>query len=105
MYTRLMLFLYIMFCFYSSRIRHTRCALVTGVQTCALPICTTVLFVTHDISEAVYLGDRVAVMHQGRMRADIPVDLAAPRTQSMRHGAAFNGYCARVFEAMTGVPA
>src|SRR3546814_2167615 len=29
-----MLFLF----FVSSRIRHTRCALVTGVQTCALPI-------------------------------------------------------------------
>src|SRR3546814_10334607 len=26
------------FCFFSSRRRHTRCALVTGVQTCALPI-------------------------------------------------------------------
>src|SRR3546814_4822718 len=26
-------------CFFSSRRRHTRCALVTGVQTCALPIC------------------------------------------------------------------
>src|SRR3546814_8272524 len=29
--------MYICF-FFSSRIRHTRCALVTGVQTCALPI-------------------------------------------------------------------
>src|SRR3546814_2242794 len=32
-----------MFCcwlFFSSRRRHTRCALVTGVQTCALPIFT-----------------------------------------------------------------
>src|SRR3546814_2362202 len=30
----------VMFClfFFSSRRRHTRCALVTGVQTCALPI-------------------------------------------------------------------
>src|SRR3546814_6242973 len=27
-----------MFIFFSSRGRHTRCALVTGVQTCALPI-------------------------------------------------------------------
>src|SRR3546814_12898650 len=27
--------------FFSSRRRHTRCALVTGVQTCALPICWT----------------------------------------------------------------
>src|SRR3546814_6937423 len=29
----------IVFFFFSSRRRHTRCALVTGVQTCALPIC------------------------------------------------------------------
>src|SRR3546814_2621519 len=39
----LMLFLYLysdcLFFFFSSRRRHTRCALVTGVQTCALPIC------------------------------------------------------------------
>src|SRR3546814_19172046 len=28
------------FFFFSSRRRHTRCALVTGVQTCALPICS-----------------------------------------------------------------
>src|SRR3546814_9872376 len=28
------------FFFFSSRRRHTRCALVTGVQTCALPIST-----------------------------------------------------------------
>src|SRR3546814_9475369 len=32
-----MLFLMLLF-FFSSRRRHTRCALVTGVQTCALPI-------------------------------------------------------------------
>src|SRR3546814_1467488 len=31
-------FLYLSFFFFSSRRRHTRCALVTGVQTCALPI-------------------------------------------------------------------
>src|SRR3546814_5043171 len=35
----LMLLLCVMLCFFfSSRRRHTRCALVTGVQTCALPI-------------------------------------------------------------------
>src|SRR3546814_7605872 len=28
-----------LFFFFSSRRRHTSCALVTGVQTCALPIC------------------------------------------------------------------
>src|SRR3546814_14079641 len=31
------------FFFFSSRRRHTRCALVTGVQTCALPICLSVV--------------------------------------------------------------
>src|SRR3546814_13760847 len=30
--------MYVWFFFFSSRRRHTRCALVTGVQTCALPI-------------------------------------------------------------------
>src|SRR3546814_939245 len=30
--------LFSLFFFFSSRRRHTRCALVTGVQTCALPI-------------------------------------------------------------------
>src|SRR3546814_2700669 len=32
------------FFFFSSRRRHTRCALVTGVQTCALPICAPDIF-------------------------------------------------------------
>src|SRR3546814_7472371 len=32
------MFLFVLFFFFSSRRRHTRCALVTGVQTCALPI-------------------------------------------------------------------
>src|SRR3546814_4708430 len=32
------LFFYCLLFFFSSRRRHTRCALVTGVQTCALPI-------------------------------------------------------------------
>src|SRR3546814_12907853 len=31
-------FAFVFFFFFSSRRRHTRCALVTGVQTCALPI-------------------------------------------------------------------
>src|SRR3546814_10158396 len=34
--------------FFSSRRRHTRCALVTGVQTCALPISETDRGATHE---------------------------------------------------------
>src|SRR3546814_3927696 len=33
----------VLFFLFSSRRRHTRCALVTGVQTCALPICVALL--------------------------------------------------------------
>src|SRR3546814_6887595 len=33
--------------FFSSRRRHTRCALVTGVQTCALPILKNPMSITH----------------------------------------------------------
>src|SRR3546814_5809260 len=36
-----LLFFHRFFFFFSSRRRHTRCALVTGVQTCALPISIT----------------------------------------------------------------
>src|SRR3546814_10912912 len=36
------------FCIFSSRRRHSRCALVTGVQTCALPICGVICEVMND---------------------------------------------------------
>src|SRR3546814_3072862 len=57
----------ILFCyffFFSSRRRHTRCALVTGVQTCALPICSHRNFQSVGATGGVYKG-------QGRIRRSL----------------------------------
>ncbi len=61
---------------------------------------TTVLFVTHDIREAVYLGDRIALMREGRIVDDWTIALPVPRAQAIQHGPAFNDCCARVRAAM-----
>ena len=66
---------------------------------------TTVLFVTHDIAEAVYLADRVAVMDRGRLVREIEVGLPRPRNPAMRYGAPFNQRCEQVREAMDLVTA
>jgi NitT/TauT family transport system ATP-binding protein len=44
---------------------------------------STIVFVTHDIDEAVFLGDRVIVLTRGpgRVQAEIAVDLPRPRDQ------------------------
>ncbi|HEX5286375.1 MAG TPA: ABC transporter ATP-binding protein [Polaromonas sp.] len=63
---------------------------------------TTVFFVTHDIAEAVYLADRVAVMDRGSIRRDISVELPKPRGREVRYGPAFNAICAQLRGAMDG---
>src|SRR3546814_18987322 len=52
----------LVFFFFSSRRRHTRCALVTGVQTCALPISRRALAAIEDIRRVVPEQDGKAML-------------------------------------------
>jgi NitT/TauT family transport system ATP-binding protein len=58
----------------------------------------TVLFITHSISEAVFLSDRVVVMtaRPSRVAEIIAIDLARPRHMSMTTNEAFGRYVARI---------
>jgi NitT/TauT family transport system ATP-binding protein len=46
----------------------------------------TIVFVTHDIEEAVYLGDRVVVLtaRPGRIREEVKIELPRPRTLEIK---------------------
>jgi len=59
----------------------------------------TVLFVTHQIDEAVFLSDRVLVFARrpGRLQADIKVDLPRPRTLVMKRTNEFVGLVDRIW--------
>jgi NitT/TauT family transport system ATP-binding protein len=60
----------------------------------------TVVFVTHSISEAVFLSDRVVVMTQrpGRIAEVLPIDLPRPRTMAARALPHFGEYEVRLRE-------
>src|SRR3546814_4375305 len=84
--------MYVFVFFFSSRRRHTRCALVTGVQTCALPIFTYLLL--GDTGEALILllfacfSILLTVVQEARTENVLEAlrDLSAPRALVMRDG-------------------
>jgi NitT/TauT family transport system ATP-binding protein len=62
----------------------------------------TVLFITHDVEEAVYLSDRVAVMtnRPGRIKTIVPITLPRPRHYDMVATAEFQALHRTVLDAI-----
>lgn len=62
----------------------------------------TVVFVTHDVSEAVYLADRVVVLspRPGRIQRVFDVDLYRPRPPEVRFTPDFAAYCREIRATM-----
>ena len=67
--------------------------LIQARNTCAL-------FVTHDISEAVYLGDKVAVMDRGKIVSESAIALNRPRRTEVKYSDDFNTLCRDIRGAM-----
>jgi NitT/TauT family transport system ATP-binding protein len=59
---------------------------------------TTVIFITHQIDESVFLGDRVAVFatRPGRLQEIIPIDLPRPRPPGIKQSPEFQSHVARI---------
>jgi len=62
----------------------------------------TILFVTHGISEAVFLGTRVIVFTAGpaRMADNIPIELPEPRTLDIKTTELFGEYSRRIYHLL-----
>jgi NitT/TauT family transport system ATP-binding protein len=62
-----------------------------------------VLFITHDVYEAVMLSDRVLVMSRspGRIEAEISVDLPRPRNEAIKTKPKYAALCAQVLDLLT----
>jgi NitT/TauT family transport system ATP-binding protein len=59
---------------------------------------TTVVFITHQIDEAILLGDRVAVLspRPGRLKEILAIELKRPREAGVKQSAAFQAYVGRI---------
>ena len=66
---------------------------------------TTIVFVTHNISESVYLSDKVVVMspHPGRVSAVLDIDLSRPRRAQMRETEEYFDCIAQIRSDFEGV--
>lgn len=67
----------------------------------------TVMFVTHSVSEAVFLSTRIVILapHPGRIAQIVPIDLPWPRTAETRLSSAYEEQVARVSHLLRSVQA
>jgi NitT/TauT family transport system ATP-binding protein len=81
----------------------TREAMQVELQRIWLRRRKTVLFVTHQIEEAVFLADRVLLMSRrpGRLRADVAVPLPRPRDDHGRHTPEFHALVDGLAESLS----
>lgn len=61
-----------------------------------------VLFVTHDLAEATFLGDEVSLLDQGRLRSRCTIPAARPRHTAWREQAEFHALCAKLRRQLKG---
>lgn len=62
----------------------------------------TVMFVTHDVEEAVFLSDRIVVMGVGTIQSTFAVPLPRPRHEELAGSAEFIGLQRQVLRAIRG---
>ena len=62
----------------------------------------TVLFITHDVEEAIFLADRVLVMtaRPGSIKLEVPIDIARPRSRRVTTSESFNKLKEHVLDAI-----
>jgi NitT/TauT family transport system ATP-binding protein len=60
----------------------------------------TVIFVTHNIEEAIFLADRVFVLNHQRFTKEFPVSFPRPRSEEIKFTSEFNQLRKSIFEAI-----